>query len=254
MSLSSACRRPSKAPLACRRNSSRHLKQATTVKSWGGSRSPPARLESRLRTAEALADPHRRHRRADDLRGRVHARVTVGAVARVCVSGPHAPIANRLARSAERNGSGHRHCAGWAHRGVVSHHTRSRGDLLRNGVYLEWSADGEPRYQLLVPLGRVRAPANGSVVARPRPITGNPGALGVAMAGTIGWREVDDGDWRFHNDEHAYLPMIGTRALLAAQQTDRGFFYFFWPRQPEGVLPGLEATGRGLNANCLSFR
>ena len=100
--------------------------------------------------------------------------------------------------------------------------------VLRNGVYLEWSADGEPRYQLLVPLGRVRAPANGSLVARPRPISGSPGASGVAMAGTIGWREVDDGDWRFHNDEHAYLPMTGTRALLAAQQTDRGFVYFYY--------------------------
>ncbi|HPU51872.1 MAG TPA: hypothetical protein PK359_09955, partial [Burkholderiaceae bacterium] len=42
--------------------------------------------------------------------------------------------------------------------------------VLRNGVYVEWMADPEPRYQLLVPLGRMRAAANGSVVDRPRPL------------------------------------------------------------------------------------
>ena len=74
--------------------------------------------------------------------------------------------------------------------------------LLRNGVYLEWTSDAEPRNQLLVPLGRVRAAANGSMLGRPRPISDHAGASSLPMAGTIGWREVDDGDWRFYNDEH----------------------------------------------------
>ena len=100
--------------------------------------------------------------------------------------------------------------------------------VLRNGVYLEWSSDPEPHYQLLVPLGRVRAAANGSVTARPRPISAHPGVSSVPIAGTVGWREVDEGDWRFFNDEHAYLPMTGTQALLAAQQTDREFVYFYY--------------------------
>jgi hypothetical protein len=97
--------------------------------------------------------------------------------------------------------------------------------VLRNGVYLEWMADPEPRYQLLVPLGRVRAAANGSVVNRPRPVRG---AAGAGLAGTIGWREVDDGDWRFMNDEYAYLPMQGIGEALAASQQDRGYVYFYY--------------------------
>ena len=100
--------------------------------------------------------------------------------------------------------------------------------MLRSGVYVEWISDPEPRYQLLVPLGRVRAAANGSVMGRPRPIGARAGASSVPLAGTIGWREVDDGDWRFSNDENAYVPMTGTQSLLAAQQTDRGFVYFYY--------------------------
>jgi len=100
--------------------------------------------------------------------------------------------------------------------------------VLRNGVYIEWSDDGEPRYQLLVPLGRMRAAANGSIVSRPRPIRNGSAASNNGIVGTIGWREVDDGDWRFYNDDNAYLPMAGTGSLLAAQQTDRGFVYFYY--------------------------
>ena len=100
--------------------------------------------------------------------------------------------------------------------------------VLRNGVYVEWISDPEPRYQLLVPLGRVRAAANGSVLGRPRPIAAHAGPSIAPMAGTIGWREVDDGAWRFFNNDNAYLPMTGTQALLAAQQADRGFVYFYY--------------------------
>ncbi|MEQ1690584.1 MAG: hypothetical protein ABMA00_04825 [Gemmatimonas sp.] len=99
--------------------------------------------------------------------------------------------------------------------------------VLRHGVYFEWMADPEPRYQLLVPLGRVRSAANGSVVNRPRPLKSTD-AAGVSLAGSIGWREVDDGDWRFSNSENAYLPLKGIGAALAEQQQDRGFVYFYY--------------------------
>lgn len=97
--------------------------------------------------------------------------------------------------------------------------------VLRNGVYLEWMADPEPRYQLLVPLGRVRAPANNSVVGRPRPVRG---PITEALAGTIGWRAIEDGEWIFSNDAHAYLPMAGIGAMLTAQQQDPAFVYFYY--------------------------
>jgi|JI6StandDraft_1071083.scaffolds.fasta_scaffold01328_18 hypothetical protein len=97
--------------------------------------------------------------------------------------------------------------------------------VLRNGVYLEWMSEPEPRYQLLVPLGRVRAPANGSVVNRPRPVRG---AVTESLAGTIGWRAIDDGEWVFSNAVQAYLPMKGIGARLAAQQQDPAFVYFYY--------------------------
>ena len=91
--------------------------------------------------------------------------------------------------------------------------------VLRNGVYLEWMATPEARYQLLLPLGRVRAAAAGSVVSRPRPMKGASG---------IGWREFSAGSWVFDNDPRANLPMDGIAAALAAQQQDPGFVYFYF--------------------------
>jgi hypothetical protein len=95
--------------------------------------------------------------------------------------------------------------------------------VLRNGVYVEWMSDPEPRYQLLVPLGRIRAAANNSVVDRPRPLRDN-----VPMAGTIGWREFSDDAWAFHNNDNDYLPLHGVGAALALAQQDRGFVYFYY--------------------------
>ena len=100
--------------------------------------------------------------------------------------------------------------------------------VLRNGAYLEWMSVPEPRYQLLVPLGRVRAAADGSVVNRPRPVRSPGGTSGLPQAGTIGWREYMDGEWAFSNQDHAYLPFKGIGAMLAAQQQDRGFVYFYY--------------------------
>jgi hypothetical protein len=97
--------------------------------------------------------------------------------------------------------------------------------VFRNGVYLEWMSDPEPRYQLLVPLGKVRAAANGSVVNRPRPVRGDNV---VGMAGTIGWREFTDDEWTFSNGVNDYLPQKGIAAALAASQQDRNFVYFYY--------------------------
>jgi hypothetical protein len=101
--------------------------------------------------------------------------------------------------------------------------------VLRNGVYLEWMDDPEPRYQLLLPLGRVRRPADASLVGRPRPVSRAVGdATDQQIARGIGWREHLDGDWTFSNDQHAYLPMAGIRAHLASQQQDPAYVYFYY--------------------------
>lgn len=97
--------------------------------------------------------------------------------------------------------------------------------VLHHDAYLEWMSDPEPRYQLLVPLGRVRAAANGALVNRPRPLRNT---AYDALPGTIGWREVDDGEWRFFNDDNAYLPLPGIDAALTAKQQDRNYVYFYY--------------------------
>lgn len=94
--------------------------------------------------------------------------------------------------------------------------------IWRRGAWLEWMADPEPRYQLLVPLGRMRAAAPGVVVNRPRPLNNGSGPSG------IGWREYADGQWTFSNREQAYLPMQGIAAQLAARQQDIGEVYFYF--------------------------
>jgi hypothetical protein len=96
--------------------------------------------------------------------------------------------------------------------------------ISHNGVYLEWMSDPEPRYQVLVPLGKVRAPTNGSVMNRPRPVRSNA----TPMAGTIGWREFTDDGWVFSNGDNDYLPLEGIGELLAAKQQDRNFVYFYY--------------------------
>lgn len=93
--------------------------------------------------------------------------------------------------------------------------------ILRNGIYVEWMAEPEPRYQLLVPLGKVRIAANASPGVRPRPTGAGP-----SVAGSIGWYESVDGAWEFSNRDNAYLPFPGVSALLSAQQRDPGVVYF----------------------------
>lgn len=92
----------------------------------------------------------------------------------------------------------------------------------RDGVWVEWMDDPEPRYQLLLPLGRVRAAPAGNVVARPR-----PAADDAWLPGTIGWREHTDGAWRFTNGADDYLPLPGVASRLAAAQQDTAWVYFY---------------------------
>ena len=93
-----------------------------------------------------------------------------------------------------------------------------------HGAWLEWMDEPEPRYQLLLPLGRIRAAAPGATANRPRPLR----TSGNTFTGSIGWREFADDEWSFMNADNAYLPFRGIGAALAKQQTDRGFMYFYY--------------------------
>lgn len=112
--------------------------------------------------------------------------------------------------------------------------------VLRNGIYVEWMADPEPRFQLLVPLGRVRVPANATPASRPRPVRGGP-----PLAGTIGWHESVDGEWEFSNRDNGYLPFAGIGALLAARDRDPGMVTFYYSAT---VRVTEEETGERLSS------
>jgi hypothetical protein len=97
--------------------------------------------------------------------------------------------------------------------------------VLRDGIYVEWTADPEPRYQLLMPLGKVSIPANAGPAGRPRPKSGAPQDQWV---GTIGWYEFVDGAWEFSNRDNDYLPLPGISARLAAERRDTSMVYFYY--------------------------
>ena len=101
--------------------------------------------------------------------------------------------------------------------------------VLKDGVYIEWTTDPEPRVQLLLPLGRVRIPANATPVTRPRPVPKpNDGDPAAHWAGTVGWREHVDGEWTASNRENAYLPFPGISAELAKGEHDPAFVEFYY--------------------------
>ena len=101
--------------------------------------------------------------------------------------------------------------------------------VLEHDVYVEWMVDPELRFQLLVPLGRVRVDPNAPPGSRPRPASlRNPDGSRRTLAGSLGWREFVDGAWESSNDENAYLPFDGVGAVLAAQQSDPSFVYFYY--------------------------
>jgi hypothetical protein len=101
--------------------------------------------------------------------------------------------------------------------------------VFRNDVYLEWTTDPEPRFQLLLPLGRVRIAAGASPGLRPRPVRLSRAAGTAAeWPGSVGWRELADGQWEVSNNENAYLPFVGIAAALAAESQDPAFVYFYY--------------------------
>ena len=101
--------------------------------------------------------------------------------------------------------------------------------VFKNDVYVEWMSDPEPRFQLLLPLGRVRVAANATPGTRPRSRSREQVApAGKRLNGTIGWREFRDGEWEFSNPDNAYLPFKGIAATLAAEAQDPAFVYFYY--------------------------
>jgi hypothetical protein len=101
--------------------------------------------------------------------------------------------------------------------------------VLENDVYVEWMADPEPRFQLVVPLGQVRSSANARPIERPRPVRlTRPDGKPMELVGTVGWREFTDGKWELSNDENDYVPMDGIAEVLAAKQTERDMVYFYY--------------------------
>jgi hypothetical protein len=112
--------------------------------------------------------------------------------------------------------------------------------VLRNGIHVEWMTDPEPRYQLLVPLGRVRIAANATPANRPRPVR-----TGAPLVGTIGWHESVDGAWEFSNRENDFLPFAGIGALLAAKDRDPAMVTFYYSAT---VRVAEEARGERLTS------
>ena len=101
--------------------------------------------------------------------------------------------------------------------------------VFKDGVYVEWMTDPEPRYQMLIPLGRVRVSPGATPANRPRPVrldlaSGNQ----RGFPGIVGWREFLDGEWTMHNHENGYLPFEGIAAKMAQDNTDPGFVYFYY--------------------------
>jgi hypothetical protein len=113
--------------------------------------------------------------------------------------------------------------------------------IFRDSVYVEWMSDPEPRFQLLLPLGRIRTDPSSPRAARPR-----PGTLSVTSGmqrvwgGTVGWREHIAGDWELSNNDNAYLPFEGIRAVMASQQTDPAFTYFYYSGTVRVERAGLD--------------
>ena len=101
--------------------------------------------------------------------------------------------------------------------------------VLRNDVYVERMTDPEPRYQLVVPLGRVRVDPNAPRGSRPRPIRlRNPDGTEKSMPGSVGWREFIDDTWEMSNGDNGYMPMEGIAAALTAKSNDPAFVTFYY--------------------------
>ncbi|MCC6771213.1 MAG: hypothetical protein IT360_08365 [Gemmatimonadaceae bacterium] len=98
---------------------------------------------------------------------------------------------------------------------------------LKDGMYVEWMADPEPRYQLLVPLGKVKAASpSGGVPPRPAQLSSQAGAS--TLPGSIGWLSFTDGSWTYNNGDNAYLPFTGVAAVLSATHANKGEVFYYY--------------------------
>lgn len=110
----------------------------------------------------------------------------------------------------------------------------------RDGVYVEWMSEPEPRFQLVKPLGLVHVAPGTPQARHPRPTPG------IAAAGSVGWRERWDGNWRFFNHDDDYLPLPGIATVLAALQDDPHtllFYYSVTVRVEEASREQIEQLG-----------
>jgi hypothetical protein len=100
--------------------------------------------------------------------------------------------------------------------------------VLKNDVYVEWMTDPEPRFQLLLPLGRVRIAPNVTPATRPRPVAPrNADGTRRSLAGSVGWHDFMDGEWVFSNGDNAYLPFRGVARTLS-ERSDPAFVSFYY--------------------------
>lgn len=100
--------------------------------------------------------------------------------------------------------------------------------VLRDGMYVEWMSDPEPRFQLLVPLGRVKAVTSEGGIP-PMPIAPRLTSSGPsARVGTVGWLAWRDDAWELSNRENDYLPFPGIAERLRAGHTSRGEVSYYY--------------------------
>jgi hypothetical protein len=101
--------------------------------------------------------------------------------------------------------------------------------VFRNDVYVERMTDPEPRFQLVVPLGRVRIDPATPRASRPRPIRlTNPDGTSKDLPGSVGWREFIEDAWEMSNNDNAYMPMDAIAAALVAKSNDPAFVTFYY--------------------------
>ena len=101
--------------------------------------------------------------------------------------------------------------------------------VFKDGVYVERMVDPEPRFQIVVPLGRVRIDPATPRGSRPRPVSlRNPDGTQRDLPGNVGWREFIEDAWEMSNHENAYNPMEGIAAALAAKGSDPAFVTFYY--------------------------
>ena len=99
----------------------------------------------------------------------------------------------------------------------------------KDGIWYEWTDDPEPRLQMYVPLGRVK-PTPGVIGGlRPRPVSlRHPDGTVRSLAGTVGWWEFWEDEWRLMNSENDYWPFAGMAARIREEHRDPAWVFFYY--------------------------